>query len=110
MHSNTQVTICSLWTFRAYTVLKSSALFSTGSFGAARLHAGRRVVLMSSASVHLPHDRPRKVRATADWTSASGEDHLYDLTKRIQEEIARDFCWTFGMDAVVLRAGHIVDG
>ena len=27
-----------------------------------------------------------------------------------QEEIARDFCATYGMQAIALRAGHIVDG
>ena len=45
-----------------------------------------------------------------DWHSSPDEDHLYDLTKRLQEEIARDFCQTFAMHCVALRAGHIVDG
>ncbi len=46
----------------------------------------------------------------SEWHSSSGDDHLYDLTKRLQEEVARDFCATFAMTAVVLRAGHLVDG
>ena len=66
------------------------------------------MVLVSSAAVHLP---PGSAPLSASaWRSSPGGDHLYDLTKRLQEEIARDFCATFGMTAVVLRAGHLVDG
>lgn len=64
------------------------------------------LVLVSSAAVHLdlePVD-PRP------WRSDPGEDHLYDLTKRLQEEIAADFCATFGLRVTALRAGHVVDG
>jgi len=46
----------------------------------------------------------------ADWRSSPDSDHLYDLTKRLQEEIAKDFADTLGMTTVVLRAGHVVDG
>jgi uronate dehydrogenase len=77
-------------------------------FDAARRAGVPRVVLVSSAAVHLP---PGAAPLTAShWRSSSDKDHLYDLTKRLQEEIARDFCASFGMDAVVLRAGHLVDG
>jgi nucleoside-diphosphate-sugar epimerase len=48
--------------------------------------------------------------ARTDWRSITNDDHLYDLTKRLQEEIARDYAETFRMPVVVLRAGHIVDG
>lgn len=69
--------------------------------------AGRSdVVLISSAAVHLAGD----ARSPTTWRSSSGPDHLYDLTKRLQEEIARDFCETYAMNATVLRSGHIVDG
>ncbi|NUM47671.1 MAG: NAD(P)-dependent oxidoreductase [Anaerolineales bacterium] len=79
-------------------------------FEAARQHAIEKVILMSSAPVHLfPLDK-RPFRAGTDWQSSSDGDYLYDLTKRLQEEIARDFCQTFGMNSIVLRAGHIVDG
>lgn len=79
-------------------------------FDAARRCGVRKVVLIGSASVHLPQPEGRKVDARSDWRSITDETHLYDLTKRLQEEIGRDFCETFGIDAVVLRAGHIVDG
>ena len=35
---------------------------------------------------------------------------LYDLTKRLQEEMASDFSETYGLPVTILRAGHIVDG
>jgi nucleoside-diphosphate-sugar epimerase len=76
-------------------------------FDAARRAGLTRVVLVSSAAVHLPPG-PAPMSAS-EWRSSPGDDHLYDLTKRLQEEIARDFCATFAMTAVVLRAGHLVD-
>ena len=79
-------------------------------FESARRRGVSAIVLLSSAAVHLAHADGAIIRAPTDWKSATGEDHLYDLTKRLQEEIARDFCDTFQMSAVVLRAGHIVDG
>jgi len=79
-------------------------------FEAARRAEVGRVVLMSEAAVHVPWEPGEWLEAEDDWRSDPGEDHLYDLTKRLQEEIARDFCATFPMTAVVLRAGHIVDG
>jgi len=77
-------------------------------FAAAQQAAVSRVVLVSSAAVHLPPG-PGPLSAS-EWRSSPGDDHLYDLTKRLQEEIARDFCATLAMTAVVLRAGHLVDG
>lgn len=77
---------------------------------AARRHGIERIVLMSSAAVHLKHRKGQKMQATTDWKSSYDQDHLYDLTKRLQEEIAKDFCETHGMNIIVLRAGHIVDG
>lgn len=78
-------------------------------FAAARRHGVSRVVLMSEAAVHLlSHDGVLDARR--EWRSAPDDDHLYDLTKRLQEEIAKDFCETYGMTAISLRAGHIVDG
>jgi nucleoside-diphosphate-sugar epimerase len=79
-------------------------------FEAARKNAISKVILISSAAVHLPHKNRHICNALTDWKSGPNDDHLYDLTKRLQEEIAKDFCETFGMQAVVLRAGHIVDG
>lgn len=79
-------------------------------FEAARHEDASKVVLMSSAPVHLTPLEGGKVDARTGLPTSSGGDHLYDLTKRLQEEIARDFCETYSMNAVVLRAGHVVDG
>lgn len=88
------------------TPFKSNVLGTYNVFEAARRNNVRRIVLISSAPVHLP---PALTDRPTGWRSDSGEDHLYDLTKRLQEEIARDFAETFDMDAIVLRAGHLVD-
>jgi nucleoside-diphosphate-sugar epimerase len=77
-------------------------------FEAARMNQVQKVILMSSAPVHLPF--VEKLSVESDWRSSHDVDHLYDLTKHLQEVIAQDFCETYLMNAVVLRAGHIVDG
>jgi nucleoside-diphosphate-sugar epimerase len=79
-------------------------------FEAARRQEVSRVVLMGSAPVHLAPLESGRVDARTRLPTNAGGDHLYDLTKRLQEEIARDFCETYEMEAVVLRAGHVVDG
>jgi nucleoside-diphosphate-sugar epimerase len=79
-------------------------------FEAARCESVGKVVLMSEAAVHIDLQSGEKLDARTDWRSSTDADHLYDLTKRLQEEIARDYSETFGMPVVVLRAGHIVDG
>jgi len=88
------------------TPFRTNVLGTYNVFEAARRNNIRRVVLISSAPVHLP---PETIDSSTAWKSDSGEDHLYDLTKRLQEGIARDYAETFDMDAIVLRAGHIVD-
>ncbi len=75
-------------------------------FWVAHRHGYPRIVMVSSAPVHITDERWGPGR----WNSSAGEDHLYDLTKRLQEEIAKDFCEPYGMKAIALRAGHIVDG
>lgn len=77
-------------------------------FEAARINQVQRVILISSAPVHLSFEG--KLNAESSWKSSSDDDHLYDLTKHLQEVIAQDFCETYSMTAIVLRAGHIVDG
>ena len=67
-----------------------------------------KVILIGSAAVHLP--RVGKSADEAKRRSSNDADYLYDLTKRLQETIAQDFCETFEMTATALRAGHIVDG
>jgi nucleoside-diphosphate-sugar epimerase len=66
----------------------------------------RNSVLVSSAPVHL---------APSEWDSgplprtSEGADHVYDLTKGLQEIIARDF-HAHGLPILCLRLGHIVRG
>jgi nucleoside-diphosphate-sugar epimerase len=79
-------------------------------FEAARGQDVSKVMLMGSAPVHLAPLESGRVDARTRLPTSTGGDHLYDLTKRLQEEIARDFCQTYEMDVVVLRAGHVVDG
>ncbi|MCB0036991.1 MAG: NAD(P)-dependent oxidoreductase [Anaerolineales bacterium] len=68
-----------------------------------------RVLLTSSAPVHLTHTNP-VLDAQRPLPVSTGDDHLYDLTKRLQEEIGRSYSETFGLTTVILRLGHIVDG
>jgi nucleoside-diphosphate-sugar epimerase len=77
-------------------------------FEAARRNNVSKIILIGSAPVHLTLAK-HKFNALKDWKSSADEDHLYDLTKRLQEEIAKDFCDTYAMNAIVLRSGHIVD-
>lgn len=76
---------------------------------AARQHKLRKLILMSSAPVHLNWSTDTVISAYDPLPTSSGEDHLYDLTKRLQENIVHDYAQNFGIQAIVLRAGHIVD-
>ena len=60
----------------------------------------RKVLLASSAPVHLP----------PGCACDPGEDFAYDLTKHLQEAMARHFAQTYAMNVLALRLGHIVDG
>ena len=80
--------------------------FQTNVYGtynvlrAAQSNHVQKVLLASSAPVHLPPG------AACD----PGEDFTYDLTKHLQEAMALDFAQTYSMNILVLRLGHIVDG
>lgn len=65
-----------------------------------------KVVLLSSA----PVDKQTPINNPLLWKSDAGNDHTYDLTKRLQEEIARDYAETFNIPTIILRLGHVVDG
>lgn len=65
-----------------------------------------KVILLSSA----PVDKGAPLNNPLLWKSHSREDHAYDLTKRLQEEIAKDYSETFNLSTIILRLGHIVDG
>ena len=67
-------------------------------FEASRRNAIRKIVHMSSAAVHVPLREGEKISATEDWRSSNQDSPIYDLTKRLQEEIARDYCETHGMN------------
>ena len=80
--------------------------FQTNVYGtynvlrAARENRVKKILLASSAPVHLPPGR----------ACDPGEDFAYDLTKRLQESMAQDFSQTYAMNVLALRLGHIVDG
>ena len=75
-------------------------------FNAARVCAFRTSVLASSAPVHLP---PTTTDLGMPLATSKGADHVYDLTKALQELIAGDF-HGHGLPAICLRFGHIVHG
>ena len=79
-------------------------------FEAARRNGIWKIVHMSSAAVHVRLQRGEMISASENWRSSVDASPLYDLTKRLQEEIAKEYCETHCMNAVALRAGHIVDG
>lgn len=79
-------------------------------FEASRRNGVEKIIHLSSAPVHVSLRKDEMISAMADWRSSEEDSPLYDLTKRLQETIARDYCETHGMTTIVLRAGHIVDG
>jgi len=66
----------------------------------------QKFILFSSA----PVDKEAFIDDPLKWVSHAGNDHLYDVTKRLQEEIARDYAETFNISTIILRLGHIVSG
>lgn len=73
---------------------------------AARKHQFRNAIVASSAPVHLVQDQADNdllLRTSQD------DDHVYDMSKALQEVIARDF-HTHGTRVMCLRFGHIVWG
>ncbi len=95
---------------------EAGALFRTNVegtyrlFEAARRHGVSRLVLIGSAPVHIPAAERQRLSLRGDCVAAEGDDFGYDLTKCLQERIARHFSVTYGMAVLVLRAGHLVDG
>jgi nucleoside-diphosphate-sugar epimerase len=86
-------------------ILSINALGAYGFLAAARETGFRRTILAGSASVHLPpSDRDNSFPPPSD-----GEDHVYDLSKALQEVIANDFR-SHGLAVLCLRFGHIVRG
>lgn len=67
----------------------------------------QKAILLSSAPVDKNFPNSNEAYK---WTSNNGQDHTYDLTKRLQEEIAQEYSETFKIQTVILRIGHVVDG
>lgn len=63
-------------------------------------------IVASSAPVHL---NPDIVETARQLPSSTGPDHAYDLSKALQEAVARDF-HHHGTPTMCLRFGHIVLG
>ena len=77
-----------------------------GFMAAARRNRFRNSIVASSAPVHLapgPGDNEVLLRTSQD------DDHVYDLSKALQEVVARDF-HAHGTPAMGLRFGHVVWG
>lgn len=70
----------------------------------AQKHGFSNAIVASSAPVHLQCSIDRELVETA-----SDEDHAYDLSKLLQEVIARDF-HTHGTPVLCVRFGHVVRG
>ncbi len=73
---------------------------------AARREGVDRVIQIAAAETHVDH--PPGTFVDRD-TPYAGVGSIYDLTKRLQEEICRWFVQLFGMNIVSLRLGDIVD-
>lgn len=84
----------------------SALTFETNVYGtynvlcAARDNHVGKILLAASAPVHLPPGA----------CCSKDADFPYDLTKLLQEDMARRFAQTFHMNILTLRLGHIVDG
>ena len=73
---------------------------------AARRAHFRTSIIASSAPVHLP---PGAEDYGPVLRTSMGSDHVYDLSKTLQEEIGRDF-HQHGLPLLCLRFGHVVVG
>lgn len=86
-------------------ILSINALGAYGFLAAATEAGFRRTIIAGSAPVHLPtSDRDNSFPPPSD-----SEDHVYDLSKALQEVIASDFR-SHGLAVLCLRFGHIVRG
>ena len=86
-------------------ILSINAFGAYGFLAAAKEAGFRRTIIAGSAPVHLPPgDRDNSFPPPSD-----SEDHVYDLSKALQEVIASDFR-SHGLPALCLRFGHVVRG
>lgn len=73
---------------------------------AARQEGIKRIILIAAAETHVDHPPGAHIDHDKPYT---GVPDIYDLTKRLQEEMARWFVESYGLDIVALRLGTIVD-
>ena len=91
---------------------KEVDIMSTNVFGmysylqAAKQAQLQNSIVVSSAPVHLNPENPD---SEIFLNTADDDDHLYDLTKALQEIIGRD-SHTHGLPVLCLRLGHVVFG
>jgi NAD+ dependent glucose-6-phosphate dehydrogenase len=87
-------------------ILSINTLGAYGFLAAAREAGFRRTIVAGSAPVHLPSSNRDN---SFPPPSSDGEDHVYDLSKALQEVIANDFR-SHGLATLCLRFGHVVRG
>lgn len=73
---------------------------------AARLEEVRRFILIAAAETHVAHPPGTFVDGNTPY---AGTGSIYDLTKRLQEEICHWFAQLYGLDIITLRLGDIMD-
>ena len=76
-------------------------------FEVAREAGVKRVIFIASAETHVPH--PPGEQVTGDMPYFGQPEDIYDLTKHLQEQVGSWFAGVYGMDAIGLRLGDIVD-
>ena len=74
---------------------------------AARREGIKRIILIAAAETHVDH--PPGTFIDRNKRYAGTRNGIYDLTKRLQEEIARWFVEIYGLDILAIRLGSIVD-
>jgi nucleoside-diphosphate-sugar epimerase len=87
-------------------ILTVNVLGAYAFFRASSTNNFKMAVLAGSAPVHLaPNQTDRSILAQ----SSADADHVYDLSKTLQEVIANDY-HSHGLSAICLRIGHVVRG
>ncbi len=77
-------------------------------FEAARVHGIRRFVHTSSGAVHEGYPRAPETFATHDLYPLKAEG-CYELSKLLQEEVARNFHEQYGLSIAIVRPWGIID-
>ena len=89
---------------------RSNVLGAWRVLSAASRSGIRRIVLTSSAPVHL--DQSRAGLGDTPLATGTDDDRVYDVSKRLQESLAEDVAQhgvADGLTVLCLRLGHVVD-